>query len=230
MDTIETTEADEAEVKFNDKGQVTHDGKLELAKQDANTTMLQAAALHEQHLNQKMAAFAEAGEEMEYQYLVRGAKLKCSCGSHTRMLNLPTGHGIYVCGKAMIHRQDCVVGDTEANIPTFGVCSSEGHPSKDSFWEEFKKKMFYGIRYSIAKEREKIILVVEDGSGNVKGYACTPCIIDTWKDVHYTQRIVENGKDREAGNHPAAVTEKSFLVCAYGGLIEPYTSGQECEE
>lgn len=217
--------------RFNDKGQVTQEGKPERAKQETNTTMLQAAAMHEQHLNETMAALAENGEELEYQYLVRGAKLKCNCGSHSRMLNLPEGHGIYVCGKAMIHKMDCVVGDKNANIPTFGVCSSEGHPDKDSFWKAtFMKLSVFGGAYMVAKERQKIILQAEDGSGNVKGYACTPCIIDTWKDVQYTQRIVDNEMQREDGEHPAAVTEKSFLVCVYGGLIEPCTSGQECEQ
>ena len=62
----------------------------------------------------------------------------------------------------------------------------------------------------------------------MKGFACTPCIVSGWLDVHEAQRIARNNTDgKKLSDRLAAVTEDSFLVCAYGGLIEPVTSGQE---
>ena len=76
-------------------------------------------------------------------------------------------------------------------------------------------------------DAEKIILKTEDGQ-NVKGYPCTPCIVGTWKDAYETEKIVRNHTDgTDEGDRLCALTQRSFLVCAYGGLIEPVTSGQE---
>lgn len=62
------------------------------------------------------------------------------------------------------------------------------------------------------------------------GYVCTPCIISNWQDTHPTQRIARNYTEGiKLEDQLAAVTEDSFLVCAYGDLIEPVTSGQEEE-
>ena len=78
-------------------------------------------------------------------------------------------------------------------------------------------------------DAEKIILQTEDGQ-NVKGYPCTPCIVGTWKDVYESEKIVQNHTDgTDEGDRLCALTQRSFLVCAYGGLIEPISSGQEEE-
>ena len=197
----------------------------------------------------------------EYRYLVRGAVLKCSCGSHTRKLNLPVSHGVYIFDHPMVNQYDCVVGDDQ-NITTFGVCSAEGNPCKETIWENLRNGLIGALIpggslvSTVRDEMEKIILVKEDGT-NVKGYPCTPCIISRWQNAH-SENIIENngtwgshrhdtgesyyheldgdyhyynesgGSHRHAG--AAALTEQSFLVCAYGGLIEPVTSGQENED
>ena len=76
-------------------------------------------------------------------------------------------------------------------------------------------------------DAEKIILNTEDGQ-NVKGYPCTPCIVGTWKDVYESEKILRNNADATSeGDKLSALTQRSFLVCAYGGLIEPISSGQE---
>ena len=78
-------------------------------------------------------------------------------------------------------------------------------------------------------DAEKIILQTEDGQ-NVKGYPCTPCIVGTWKDVYDSEKILRNNADATSeGDKLSALTQRSFLVCAYGGLIEPISSGQEEE-
>ena len=69
----------------------------------------------------------------------------------------------------------------------------------------------------------------EDGQ-NVKGYPCTPCIVGTWKDVYDSEKILRNNADATSeGDKLSALTQRSFPVCAYGGLIEPISSGQEEE-
>ena len=76
-------------------------------------------------------------------------------------------------------------------------------------------------------DAEKIILKTEDGQ-NVKGYPCTPCIVGTWKDVYESEKILRNNADATSeGDKLSALTQRSFLVCANGGLIEPISSGQE---
>ena len=65
---------------------------------------------------------------MAIEYIVRGAKMKCSCGSNTRKINLPVSHGSYVkyeeCGteKPILNADD----KTEENISYFGVCPLHG--------------------------------------------------------------------------------------------------------
>lgn len=62
---------------------------------------------------------------MEEEYLVRGALLACSCGSHPRRLNMEMDHGVYVINKPVTTEQDIQV---EENIRSFGVCRSENPP------------------------------------------------------------------------------------------------------
>ena len=111
-------------------------------------------------------------------YLVMGARLYCSCGSHSRRLNLPVDHGVYIRGLPMIHEEDCLVGDGK-NITTFGVCCSEGHPAWASWREKalesvactalsqtiFGKQTDTAFRASV---NHKILLQREDGK-NVRG-------------------------------------------------------------
>lgn len=212
------------------KKQITTEGNIRDAKTDVNKTLQEAQNQHIINQYNKYMSLIESGEAIEgSRYLVRGAKLKCSCGSHCRKLNLPLCHGVYVSGKAMINEEDCLVGD-DKNITTFGVCESKGHPDKTPFWLKAVGLLtpFAGLLI-VNDERKKIILEKEDGT-NVRGYACTPCIVSNWQDVHLTQRIARNDTDgTNWEDRLAAVTEDSFLVCAYGGLIEPVTSGQEEE-
>ena len=137
-------------------------------------------------------------------YVVRGARLHCEFGSHRRRLNLPRCHGVYVLQKPQIHQMDCVSGVEGANIniTSFGICSS---PDKS--------------------DGENIRLVCEaaaDGTPSeetISGIRCIPKIVGHWES---TQEDAKIGAEQQ----PAVIT-KSFLVCAYGGLIEIVTSGQE---
>ena len=169
----------------------------------------------------------EKGEEIQFPYLVRGAELYCSCGTHKRKLNLPICHGVYTNGKPMMHEEDCEVGD-DKNIPSFGICQSEENPLNKSWLAKTAEKIknfFTGEEED--EDADKIILQTEDGQ-NVKGYPCTPCIVGTWKDVYESEKILRNNADATSeGDKLSALTQRSFLVCANGGLIEPISSGQE---
>ena len=47
-------------------------------------------------------------EEMHYPYVVRGATMYCSCGTHTRKLDMPASHGSYIRDKAMIVKWELI--------------------------------------------------------------------------------------------------------------------------
>lgn len=236
---------------FDEDGrQVTIAGNMEDAKKDVDKTA-------EKIRKEKYAALAREleadGTPEEVRYLVRGAVLECSCGSHKRKLNLPESHGVYIGENPMVNQTDCAVGDY-ANIPTFGVCESAGNPCRKSLGENLRDGLISslipgsGAVITVRDEMEKILLVKEDGT-NVRGYPCTPCIVSTWQNTHGESQVAsgshycQNGHSHGGGSHRAgepshgggsrrltggpALTEQSFLVCAYGGLIEPVTSGQE---
>ncbi len=54
-------------------------------------------------------------------YVVRGAMIKCSCGSAPMKINLPLSHGTLINGKALMNEGDNKVA---VNIPTFGACTN----------------------------------------------------------------------------------------------------------
>jgi len=54
-------------------------------------------------------------------YVVRGAEIYCTSGSHRTLLDMPVCHGSYIREKPMLHEKDCIVG---VNIFPFGACST----------------------------------------------------------------------------------------------------------
>ena len=51
----------------------------------------------------------------QYPYLVRGAYLHCTFGSHTRKLNLPRSHGDYIGEDPKMNAGDCVPGQVDTS-------------------------------------------------------------------------------------------------------------------
>ncbi|SFR87152.1 PAAR-like protein [Anaeromicropila populeti] len=140
-------------------------------------------------------------------YLVRGAMLTCSCGSHPRRINLPVDHGVTVDTQdnyehPLIHEKDCMVGPT-ANIDYFGVCNMLPKNGPTS-----------------------IVLKAVDESGNptggiVQGGKCVPVFpSQKWNDTQNDVRLSGVQGDK-------LVTTKSCLMCALGGKVTPKTSGVE---
>jgi len=158
-------------------------------------------------------------------YLVRGALLHCHCGTHARCLNLLLDHGAYVGEHPLIHELNCET-ENQRNISWFGVCQSPCPPSSE--FVSYKKDM----------PRDSCGVPTGTASGFVVGHKCMPLIIDRkWFDTHAKTRVVDNGHldpaDRavaDSGSMPrglATATTLSYLICKWGGIIEPYTSGQE---
>lgn len=175
----------------------------------------------------KIAEYSKNHSETgQYEYLVRGATLICSNGSHKRKINLPKCHGVYVGEHPVLHELECKseteCGLEKCNIPFFGVCiPAEGDPPPTDI-----------KTYITTKENCKAGV-----SGTITGYKCEPEIIGQWYDVYEATKIVDNGDKNPADRMKAwgteglpegqnTVTTGSFLVCKYGGLIEPIDSGQ----
>ena len=172
-------------------------------------------------------------QSRKLEYLVRGALLKCSCGTHARQLNLEKCHGVYVGEHPLIHSLNCETGDGK-NITCFGVCKAAFPPPTEhvTYQKDWKR----------------------DADGNPTGdrpwgfdigHKCRPKIafmevngrmLQSWQHSYEKTSIIDN-KDSEAAREMETdegletmaiptVTTMSFLVCRHGGLIEPYNSGQ----
>lgn len=184
-----------------------------------------ADAESEEEAMEKITAYiANHSEAGNLEYLVRGATLVCRNGSHKRRINLRKCHGVYIGSHPLIHELDCVSGDAH-NIAMFGVCEPTGETGACR----------ETVSYVKTEENSR-----DGSSGTVTGEKCTPVIIGVWQDTYPSTRIVDNGlknpADRakawskmETPDGEAAVTCNSFLVCKYGGLIEPIDSGQNTE-
>lgn len=156
------------------------------------------------------------------EYLVRGAVLVCDKGSHKRKINLPKCHGIYIRELPVLHELECETecqcGLEKCNITYFGICEAE--PPTET------------------KTYVKTPLNSRDGTfGTVTGCKCEPVIVGTWQNCYEKTKIIDNGLknpiDRELamktgrGNGQKTLTMQSFLICKYGGIIEPIDSGQK---
>lgn len=148
---------------------------------------------------------AEQGD-LQYPYAVRGARIYCTCGTHTRRLDMPASHGAEIRGKAMLHEQDCKVG-LEKNIPPFGACYSEENG-----------EIFVQINDTTD------LMPMEDENGNpaevplpIEGRLCVPKLGARWLDAQ--EETLVDGKP--------AVTVKCTIACSYGGVIGFMDDGQE---
>lgn len=92
-------------------------------------------------------------EESVY-YVVRGAKMRCDKGSHTRKINLPVSHGSYVKEKPVMNEGDRVVDE---NISYFGICKE-------------------------CSDGEEVYLIDEKSGGTIIGKKCKPQILTDWSD------------------------------------------------
>jgi len=78
---------------------------------------------------QVAAAAVEPPPEPIPSYVVRGARIFCTKGTHYRYLDLPETHGVFFRdGTAAMHEQD---SKYDENIPVFGICLSDDNDEDD---------------------------------------------------------------------------------------------------
>ena len=144
--------------------------------------------------------------EMHYPYIVRGATMYCSCGTHTRKIDMPVSHGSFIRDKPMMNKTDCKVG-LDQNIPPFGAC-----------WSETKE----GIDIRIEDTTD--LFPFTDEAGNpievplpIEGKLCEPELAKEWLDAQ--EKTLVDGEP--------ALTVKCTITCKYGGVIGFMDAGQE---
>ena len=160
---------------------------------------------------EKLGDEEEQGGDSPSNILVRGALLKCSCGSHCRRLNLPESYGVYIedPNHPKVHEANCIVGD-DKNITYFGVCQGGNPPQGEDICLE-PYVWPNGQKTSDAK---------------ITGKRCKPIILGQWFDTVEDEVIY----DADANQEFTGIKMKSFLACKYGGIITPQSSGQEFTE
>lgn len=187
-----------------------------IGRKQANEGLQEFLADHEFENEEEIKQYLLEHTGQEYpKYLVRGALLHCRYGSHARRLNLLKDHGVYTQNCPLIHELNCETAG-ERNISWFGVCQSPCPPTTETLHLK-------GDAPRAADGSE-----LGEASGVVHGHKCEPFIISfKWLDSYPINRIVDNGDIDPNGEGLASVTTLSYLVCNWGGLIEPYNSGQE---
>lgn len=145
-------------------------------------------------------------QEARYPYVVRGATMYCSCGTHMRKLDMPVSHGSFIRDKAMMNTTDCMVG-IDQNIPPFGAC-----------WSETKD----GIDIKIEDTKDLFPFTDENGESidiplPIEGKLCEPKLSNEWSD----------GQEKTLVDGKSALTVKCTITCSYGGTIGFMDAGQE---
>ena len=158
--------------------------------------------------------------------LVRGALLKCNCGSHYRRLNLRKDHGVLVRERPRIHEKDAVP-DTysggDPNICWFGICSSVLDHK-----EPLKKEKIRLQPYTQTDAYGRYLAVPQDAS--IVGIRCRPKFErNEWQQCDSYASISEDGPFSQGGVYDFynVATLQSYIMCIHGGVISPIDSGQE---
>lgn len=148
-------------------------------------------------------------------YVVRGAKIRCTCGSHPRKFNLLESHGLYYKDIAIASAEDkigefdnvYITPGTElesnnpekCNIRHFGICNSPYNiTNKDN------------IKYEAFNENGKEVEPVE-------GKQCYVKVTGDWID----------SKENVKLNGDKAINLTSYIACDFGGIIYFEDAGQE---
>ena len=101
----------------------------------------------------------------QYEYLVRGALLQCSCGSCQRRLNLPLCHGVYIGKNPVMNSGDFI---PEVNIMSFGTCSKTDSKCTPGFagnypWLNVNRRLIIGDEENYALTTQSYLECVTGG-------------------------------------------------------------------
>lgn len=164
-----------------------------------------------------------SGDGENTRYLVRGAVLRCTMGSHPRQLNMPKSHGTFIKDneKAFANKNDCI-----GEYDSMSISEIQGNPKESNTpIEECNIRMF-GICKSGSNPSTKddVKFACFDSEGNetetpASGKQCYVQIDGPWEEANDTVIIKdENGH---------AITVDSRLKCKFGGIIYVADHGQE---
>ena len=160
-----------------------------------------------------LAAVAESfpvPPDPQFPFVVRGAKVYCTYGTHITKLDMPLTHGAFLHEKPMLNALDCKVG-INYNIAPFGICRSQRNKNQQIDIHEANREELVPID------------VLPDGTWVVpdmplEGRKCIPCLTrNRWADAN-TQVLLDG---------EGALTTGCTVACSYGGVISFITHGQE---
>lgn len=146
--------------------------------------------------------------------LVRGAYLKCDCGSHYRMLNLMRDHGVTVKNIPEINVCDAKPGvqnQTDGyNIGWFGHCSAPSHSLEKVRLKPFTQVDMKGTHLQPQENR------------TAEAYKCEPLFGNEprWKTAG--ENLMKFAID-----YQLVATLTSYIICRRGGIVYPVSSGQD---
>ena len=150
------------------------------------------------------------------EYLVRGAPLRCSYGSHMRYLDMLKTHGVYLDDKPVMHKKDCVVGE---NIMSFGICNSPTSYTDRN-----------GVIFCRSGNRCGGQLSYKAGgqSDHRADMQTDQIREEGWENCKNETKIAQDATAKTASHKGCtcyeAITTASYLVCEHGGLI--FSCGQ----
>lgn len=160
-------------------------------------------------------------------YVVRGAKMICSCGSHKRKINLPISHGSYIKDKPMMTKLDYTT-ELKVNDAMDAVNNKKNLEKiiQDKAIDKFNTNIpYFGLCSAMSKEISLEIKVIKEETGeSIIGQKCYPTFKEPWKN--YKEDML--AQDLLLLNEEF-LTTKSKIVCYFGGTISFYSSGQEEE-
>ena len=168
-------------------------------------------------------AEAERMEQLQKEYIVNAAVIKCDNSPNMSYAIIPVSHGEYIQGKAQLNVEDC---KPNVNIVSFKTCQRTEKPKV----REAAKKVLENaqdrtkgfmdrVMDLFAKPKEINVDEIDDELVKQCAAECE-CWFDgeaTWID----------GKEDVLVDGKPALLGKCSAMCGYGGNITFYTSGQE---
>lgn len=190
----------------------------------------EAKEAKEKEKQEKEKAEKEAAEKAEEErlemlqksYILHTAMITCSRSNHTSFVVIPVSHGEFIQGIPQLNIKD---SKPILNIRTFGVCNSPNNPavqaaankileevnSREKSFSEKVMSIFTGDSDNVAITDEDKETLISQCVG-----PCTPMIFTDW---------IDGNEDVLVDGSPALMG-RCKLMCAYGGEIKLYTSGQ----
>ena len=152
--------------------------------------------------------------EQVYPYVVRGATIYCTAGTHIRALDLPKTHGVFMRGGAAMNEDDSKhienpTSESFGNIPIFGICLSNENENEAAQTLHTEDLIFPLMGIDI-----------EELDLPITGKRCTPSV----------SRWIGAKEDTLVDGKPALTVECTLVCATGGGCIAFINDGQKADE